>query len=184
VSSDQGAPGAIAAGKGDAFGLGAQRGPVNQRVAVAHEHGERDAQADIPSRARGFAHFLDRRHRAVQARVMRHHRRRPGAGGASERGHGGGLPAAPNEVGESGRVWSCALTSAGMASRRREGVRGEGPMAAIRASWKRMSTGPDGEPSAGSRVRPCRKHDLCPVHSHRGSQLTLTHAVQGSSLSF
>ena len=47
---------------------------VDQRVAIAHEHGERDAHADIRGRAGDFARFVDRRHGPVKARVMRHHR--------------------------------------------------------------------------------------------------------------
>ena len=68
---------------------------------------------------------------------------------------------AGGDRGQQGDAFGLGAQGACMASRRREGVRGEGPTAAIRPSWKRMSTVPDA-----------------------GPQLTLSHAVQGSSLSF
>jgi hypothetical protein len=49
---------------------------VDHRVAIAHEHGERDAHADIRGRTGDFARFLDRRHGPVKARIVRHHRAR------------------------------------------------------------------------------------------------------------
>ncbi len=59
---------------------------IDQRIAVAHEDGERHAHADVGRRAGDFARLLDRRHRPVEAGVVRHDRagaaaRRPPEGG-------------------------------------------------------------------------------------------------------
>src|SRR5579883_444332 len=52
-----------------------------------------------------------------------------------------GFPAPPNEVGDSGRQWSCALASAGMARKRRDGFAAAGAIAAIKPVSKVKSTG-------------------------------------------
>ena len=59
---------------------------IDERMPVAHEHRESHAHPDLFRRPRDGLGFLDRRHRAVEAGVMRHDRTRPGARGAGERG--------------------------------------------------------------------------------------------------
>ena len=59
---------------------------IDQRIAVAHEDGERHADADLRRRAGDFARLLDGRHRALKPGVMRHDRPGPGAGRPPERG--------------------------------------------------------------------------------------------------
>ena len=59
---------------------------IDQRIAVAHEDREGHAHADIARRPGDFARLLDRRHRPVEAGIVRHHRaraapRRPAEGG-------------------------------------------------------------------------------------------------------
>jgi hypothetical protein len=61
-----------------------------------------------------------------------------------------GLPAAPNEVGNSGLAWSCALTGAGMAISRRFGGSAAGAIAAMRPSSIPTSTGQAADPSAAT----------------------------------
>ncbi len=53
-----------------------------------------------------------------------------------------GLSAAPNEVGDSGLQWSCALASAGNASLRRVGGAAQGRIPEISPLANSRSTGP------------------------------------------
>ncbi len=59
---------------------------IDERIAVAHEHREGHAHADLVRRARDRARLLDRGHRSVEAGVMGHDRARPAARRAAERG--------------------------------------------------------------------------------------------------
>ena len=101
---------------------GGRRVAIDQRIAVAHEDGEGHPHADVARRAGDFARLLDRRHRPVEAGVVRHDRARAAARRAAEGGERAEigvdrrhrrepqqpglerLAAAPNEVGESGRA--------------------------------------------------------------------------------
>jgi len=60
-------------------------GSVDDGVAVAHEHRERDAYADVAGRPRHLARLGDGVG-GVEARVMRHHRARAAARRAAEGG--------------------------------------------------------------------------------------------------
>ena len=59
---------------------------IDERVTIAHEHREGDAQADVPGGPGDFLGLVDRRHGPVKAGVVRHHRARAGARRASEGG--------------------------------------------------------------------------------------------------
>ena len=121
-------------------------GAVDQRIAVAHEDRERDADADLRRRPRHLARFLDRRHRALEPGVMRHHRPGPAAGRPPERGERA-------EIGVDRRHRRAAQEPGLEGLRRRaEGRRRERPCVIMRIDERRHREQP-------ARRRACRRRD-------------------------
>ena len=147
---------------------------VDERIAVAHEDGEGHAHADVARRPGDFARLLDRRHRPVEAGVVRHDRAGAAARRSAESGERAEIgvdrrhrrePQQPGlerlcrrrrtrsaTTGGNGRGrWRAPAGRGGAAA----GVSAAGAIAAIAPSSMTRSTGgPAGWPSVGSSVTP------------------------------